>query len=227
MRLPSHLAKLLHATPATRESAWQDFVARYSRLILSVARSMGGGYDAIMDRYAYILERLARDDSRRLRAYVHDPRARFTTWLVVVCRRLALDERRARLGRVRKGTDVIRLRARRALADTVASSLDMDTLAAPGEPPDVTAERHEALERLQRSLRSLAPRDLLLVTLRFEHDLSAADIARALHMPTPFHVYRRLRSVLRGLRAGIEGGARESAQNRTAPSVKPLMTWER
>jgi DNA-directed RNA polymerase specialized sigma24 family protein len=44
-----------------------------------------------MDGYAYVLEALRSDDYRRLRAYAADGRSKFSTWLVVVARRLCLD----------------------------------------------------------------------------------------------------------------------------------------
>jgi len=44
--------------------------------------------DGAMDAYAYVLERLRERDCARLRTYADGGPARFTTWLVVVARRL-------------------------------------------------------------------------------------------------------------------------------------------
>ena len=52
-----------------------------------------------MDGYAHVLERLREHDCRRLRGYAPDGRTKFTTWLVVVARRLCLDFHRHRYGR--------------------------------------------------------------------------------------------------------------------------------
>ena len=49
----------------------------------------------------------------------------------------------------------------------------------------------------------LEPSDKLLLTLRFEDQRSAAEIARVVGLPTPFHVYRRLNRLLDGLRARL------------------------
>jgi hypothetical protein len=40
--------------------------------------------------------------------------------------------------------------------------------------------------------------------MRFEDQRSAAEIARAMGFPTPFHVYRRLNKLLGELRATLE-----------------------
>jgi len=100
---PPELVGLLNASdPAAREVAWASFVKSHSRLLLHVARSIGRDYDAAMDAYAYLLELLRADDCRRLRAYAADGRSKFTTWLVVVARRLCLDHLRHRYGRLRE-----------------------------------------------------------------------------------------------------------------------------
>lgn len=207
-QVPSHLARLLEATgDAARDAAWQRFIDEYSRLILSVARSLGGPYDAIMDRYVFTLDHLERDDFRKLRGYCADPRAKFTTWLVVVCRRICLDEHRSKYGRARAGADIIRLQTRRSLTESLASAIDLETIAAPDEPADVALETRERRERLEQCLSRLVPADRLLIRLRFEDDLSAAQIAKVLHMATPFHVYRRLNRLLADLRTALVIGA--------------------
>src|SRR5690348_9515444 len=45
---------------AVREAEWERFLATHSKLLLHVARSFGDGHDAVMDRYAYLLEQLRR-----------------------------------------------------------------------------------------------------------------------------------------------------------------------
>jgi RNA polymerase sigma factor (sigma-70 family) len=210
-RLPSDLARLLAAdSSAARDGAWHEFVQQHSRLILSVARSLGGSYDAIMDRYAFILEQLRRDDCRRLRAYTPDSRARFTTWLVVVCRRLCMDEHRSKFGRARAGSDVIRLQTRRSLVESLFSTRELEAVAASDPQPDAEWETRSLQDAMQAHLARLDARDRLMIKLRFEDDLSAAAIARVMHIPTPFHVYRRLKQVLTSLRTVLEAGAAQS-----------------
>jgi RNA polymerase sigma factor (sigma-70 family) len=213
---PMELGVLLHAPDsAVREAAWEEFISGHTRLLLGVARSFGGGHDEAMERYSYILEKLREGDFHRLRAFQADGRARFSTWLTVAARRLCLDHHRARYGRTRPDRDPEEaepLRAiRRRLADSLSAEIDTELLPDAGAlPADQEAVRSERDKVLGEALQSLPPRDRLLLTLRFEDDLSAARISGILGFPTPFHVYRRLNTVLLQLRAvlqsrGIEG----------------------
>jgi len=212
---PLQLGTLLHAPDAaSREAAWEHLIAGHTRLLLSVSRSFGGGQDAVMERYAYILEKLREHDFRRLRAYQTDGRARFSTWLTVAARRLCLDHHRARYGRFRKEAQAgggMSLRVlRRRLADAEGTLLDTSLLPDPAASADQGAILAERDRHLDAALAALPPQDRLLLTLRFEDELSAARISRVLGLPTPFHVYRRLQQVLGRLRAmlaakGLEG----------------------
>lgn len=60
-------------------------------------RRFRGGHDAAMDRYAYMLAQLRCSDFTPLQCHAADGRSAFTTWLVVVARRLCLDHRDGRL----------------------------------------------------------------------------------------------------------------------------------
>jgi RNA polymerase sigma factor (sigma-70 family) len=210
--LPPELSELLDAPDVrARNAAWHDFTQTYSKLLLHTAHSLGGGYDAAMDRYSYVLEQLQRDDFRRLRGYAADGRSKFSTWLVVVARRLCLDYTRQRYGRVRGGTAADDLHERRRrLANLVGEQIDLTRLqdAAAPDPERVLSAR-EIHDVLASALERLEPRDRLLIRLRFEDELSAQEIASMLKLPSPFHVYRRLShlfSVLRRtlLREGVQ-----------------------
>ena len=208
------LIRLLNATDSpTRDAAWDAFVAAHSRLLIHTARSLSHNHDAAMDGYAYVLEALREGDYRRLRAYAADGRSKFSTWLVVVARRLCLDFHRQRYGRARDtGADAKDARAaRRRLVDLVAEDIDSSS-AGPRSATDPHAELlgREQSAALEAALRTLAPRDRLLLALRFEEDLSAREIGQVMGFATPFHVYRRLNALLAALRVslgrrGIEG----------------------
>jgi RNA polymerase sigma factor (sigma-70 family) len=203
----SELSALLDARDGpARDAAWRSFVETHSRLLLHTARSMDRDYDAAMDAYAYLLEQLQHDDYRRLRAYVSDGRSKFTTWLVVVARRLCLDHLRHRYGREQnsgpRGSETREVRHR--LADFLTEEIDSADLPDAGTGDPHTQLRAAELSRsLAVELRRVEPRDRLLLTLRFEDDLSAREIARLMGFPTPFHVYRRLAGVLGQLRAAL------------------------
>src|SRR5678815_3986223 len=88
---------LLDRDPPTQES-WAAFAREYTALLLHVARSTSRDRDEAMDAYAYLLDRLSEEGCRRLRGYVVDPKSKFTTWLVVVARRLCVDHYRLKYG---------------------------------------------------------------------------------------------------------------------------------
>src|SRR2546425_3717198 len=144
--LPFELSRLIQATDApTRDDAWARFVAAHSRLLLHVARSLTADRDTAMDGYAHVLERLREDDCRRLRGYVPDGRCKFTTWLVVVARRLCLDFHRRRYGRsADPAPDAGAARAsRRRLVDLVGGGVDPDQIPAPASDPALSLQAEE------------------------------------------------------------------------------------
>jgi len=202
-RLPPVLERLLQASHGPPlERAWDAFLQEHSRLILHVARSFGGSYDAAMDRYAYALDRLRQDDFRRLREYVADGRGKFTTWLVVVVRRACLDQARQRYGRQRGGTDEAH-RQRRELADLVAADVDPDLLPGADSNPEDVARVRQLTRRLGTALEELEPGDRLLLRLRFNDEVPVAEIARICGFPSVFHVYRRLNGIYEALRHAL------------------------
>lgn len=202
---PPELTRLFTASdPPTHDAAWAAFVTTHSRLLLHTARSLNHDYDAAMDGYAYVLEALRSDDYRRLRAYAADGRGKFSTWLVVVARRLCLDFHRKRYGRAREvGPASRELRvARRRLVDLVGSETDPD-LSPAGTDPAIELHTRDRAAALEATVRALPARDRFLLALRFEEDLSAREIARLMGFPTPFHVYRHLNAVLTELRQAL------------------------
>jgi RNA polymerase sigma factor (sigma-70 family) len=170
-----------------------------------------------MDRYAYALDQLRQDDFKRLRSYAPEEGGKFELWLVVVVRRLCLDHYRQRYGRSRPssragaGAPADR-GARRRVADLFTNQAEPSTLADnPRLQPDAELAAKERTQALETALGRLGPRDRLLLKLRFEDELSAREIAGLMRFSTPFHVYRRLTSVVRTLgtlvrQSGIEGG---------------------
>jgi RNA polymerase sigma factor (sigma-70 family) len=213
--IPEALASLLHATDdGSRDRAWAAFLEQYSALIIRAARGMGGDVDSGMDRYAYVIDQLQHGDFRRLRGYVADGRGLFTTWLVLVVRRLCLDEHRHRYGRSQSVGSESRDRQamRRRLLDLVGSELDIGEIDLPSEVnPDATLRGRELREVLAQAVASLETRDRLLLRLRFEDERAVPDIARILRFPSVASAYRRLESVLGVLRRKlVTAGVRDS-----------------
>ncbi len=83
------------------DAAWDQFLARYRRLLFAAIRHYARDHDDGMDIFAQLCIRLRADDMRRLRVRAEDPqpRARFSTWLVAVVRNQAIDWLRQRDGR--------------------------------------------------------------------------------------------------------------------------------
>jgi RNA polymerase sigma factor (sigma-70 family) len=201
---PVSLTQLLDASDnANREAAWEELIGRHTRLIMAVARSLGGDHDAAMERYSYVLGKLREWDFRRLRSFDPNAGATFSTWLTVTARRLCLDLHRAKYGRHRAHDDdkssVLRA-ARRALNDSFSSDVDTDTLSDGNDTAESALIRFHRDECLRSELSRLTPRERLLLTLRFEDDLPAAKIASVVGLPTPFHVYRKINAILAKLR---------------------------
>jgi RNA polymerase sigma factor (sigma-70 family) len=208
------LDSLLTASPPERERAWQAFVAAYSRLLLHVARSFGRDRDETMDAYAFILQELRAQDSARLRGFSRDGRSKFSTWLVVVARRLCLDFRRQQYGRPREvQSESARLDHvfRRRLCTLSGEDVELTELAASLVSPDDALAALELRQALATAFAALPTSDRLLLKLRFVDDYSAQQIARVLHLPSPFHVYRRLDALTKLLRRELVARGVESA----------------
>jgi len=203
--LPVELTELLSATDgAARDHAWEQLITRHSRLVLHVARSLGGTHDTVMDRYAYILEHLREDDCRRLRAFRAEGTARFSTWLAVVARRLCYDHHREAFGRQRGEPD-IEDHQRRALGDFGRLEGEQSLAALPAAVNlEMEFETAEQLAALAAAVERLDAPDRLILRLRFTDDLSALEISRITGAPTPFHVYRRINRIVATLRAWLD-----------------------
>src|SRR5689334_2737761 len=213
---PGDLESLVAAPDqAGRERAWVDFLRQHSDVILRVARSLGGGHDPTMDRYAFVLDALRRDDYKRLRAYLPDGRGSFPTWLAVVARRLCMDEHRHRYGRTQSdGAEAEAERAtRRQLADLVGSELGVELCECDADGmPDVQLERSEQRTALDAALAQPDVTDRLILRLRFEDALSVPEIARLVGIASPFKVYRRLDKALATVRRHLEAkGIRDAS----------------
>jgi RNA polymerase sigma factor (sigma-70 family) len=214
--LPREVAELLCAESlAARDAAWERFVAVHTRLLLHVTRTLVHDPDVAMDAYAELLERLREDDSRRLRGFAAAGRSKFTTWLVVVSRRICVDWLRHRGGRTRtgaaSGTPALPSQLfRRRLLGMAGEAIPLDSLRDARHGADDDLERAEIHEALTAALDGLSSADRLLLALRFDDGLKASEIARVMKLPSPFHVYRRLDHVLRTLRRSLSGSGVDS-----------------
>ena len=215
--LPDEIVNFLHGeTHDSREDSWTSFLARHNRLLLRVAYAAAPNREDAMDAYAVVLEQLREHNGRRLRAYRADGRSKFTTWLVVVARRICVDYLRQKYGRYELGSpgedNVDRFR-RLALAHLGGGDVDPAVIADDNAAqPDGDLRMQELRARLEEAVRELNADDRLLLKLRYDDDLSASAIARLVRLPTAFHVYRRLNGLLAQLRARLSAHGIESAE---------------
>lgn len=187
------------------DEAWDAFVNAYSGLILSVARTVTRDHDSAMDCYVYVLDSLREDSGARLKAYTPARGCSYTTWLAVVVRRLCVDRYRERYGRNRRDDEDSRdaRDMRRRLADLLGVDAALDKVRVEDDA-EMELEHRELVDALSSVLARLTAGDRLLLAFRYEDDLSARQIAEIMSFPTIFHVYRRLNSVLRVCRDGLE-----------------------
>lgn len=210
--LRSHPPELLALTtsaedPAGRETAWRAFLDTHSPLLIRAVQSQNRDHDRTMDRYTFVIERLRADDFRRLREYRTDGSTKFTTWLVVVAKRLAIDYTRRLYGRPQSDAPDHRREeqrvVRRRLTDSLETDLDLGALYDDrADPEQMTLER-ERRDVLDAIVAELDSDDRLLLTLRFVDVSTARDIADVMGFPSQFHVYRELRRVSRLLRRAL------------------------
>jgi RNA polymerase sigma factor (sigma-70 family) len=90
-------------TEGRTETAWDQFIDRYRRLIFAAIRRYTTEPDDVMDVFARVCEALRENDFGRLRRYAAqaDPARRFSTWLCAVIHNLTIDWIRQRDGRPR------------------------------------------------------------------------------------------------------------------------------
>lgn len=203
---PLTLVRLRDATERERDAVWPEFIAEHNAAVIHACRAVARDHDMAMDAYAHALDALRADGCRRLRAYVPDGNTQFTTWLVVVTRRVAIDYLRQRYGRSRSDDRQHRDEhaMRRRLEDLVGSEVVPEDLTDTGvEAPDAAIRREQMIVALRAALDTLEPADRLLLSLRFIDETPVREIRHLLRFKTIFHVYRRLGTVLSLLRADL------------------------
>lgn len=94
---------LIDALAAGGPVAWQSFLGACSETIFRVVNMFAETYDDRMDLFLFVCTKLHDDDLRRLRSFQFRAASpcRFSSWLAVVVKNLALDHLRAREGRFR------------------------------------------------------------------------------------------------------------------------------
>lgn len=243
------------------DSAWNEFLARYSPLIMHVIRRHDAGDGPATECFNYVCAALSDNGFRRLRSFRPDGPACFKTWLMAVVSNLCVDWHRQQQGRIRPTPCVLHLpeldqqvyqciyvrRMSRAqclqelmhrfpeLTDATVSEINARLFAlltpqqrwqlsvrtrvlqhanrrssteaddltervmepGPG-PDDLTAELQEQ-RQLRDALARLPAEQRLLLRLRYDQNLTLAEVARLTKQPDPFRANRQIQCALKAL----------------------------
>jgi RNA polymerase sigma factor (sigma-70 family) len=89
----------------------------------------------------------------------------------------------------------------------------------PDAGPEALTLRAQQRDRLEAALLHLPPQQRLLLRLRFEQDLTLAEVARLTRQPDPFRVNRQIQAALAALADLMESDAAHCAAKPPIPSV--------
>jgi len=195
-------ARLLRAILAEDTAAWQKFILQYSNFIYGAIVKYTADHDEKMAVFLHVLEKLREDRFRRLRQFAY--KARLSTWLTVVSRRLALDFLRGKYGRD-FGLKKIRVVSidgdpdyARILADTATPETKM-----------AADERRQQRRRLEGDLRlaldRLEDRERLAVQMIYFQGMRINEVGRLLRLPA---AYKFVARTLKKIRAEMERASR-------------------
>ncbi len=171
--------QLIQQVVARQPAAEEEFVRRYRGLVHALARGRLALHgEAIDELWQETMARLWRDDCRALRAW--RGRGRFTTYLTVIVIHLAWRQRR-----------------RVCLEEGMDQLVNEPCLDEPSA--DERLVQGQTQRQVQQAVSSLAPRDRLLLALRFADERTPKEIARLLGQ-APGTVRKAVHDALRRLR---------------------------
>ena len=155
--------RIIEGDPA----AFERLVLQYMNFIYTILRSgLGMEGDQCDDVFQTVLEKLWENDCRRLRLWTGE--GALKSYLAVITRRTAFDYL-VSLSRIRP-------QSLEGLPRDVLEELNAI------RNPETIVRRMEIWDRIQEILEELGPRDRELISLRFQEELSYAEIAERLGM---------------------------------------------
>jgi RNA polymerase sigma factor (sigma-70 family) len=195
-------ARLVRAILANDTVAWQNFILQYSNFIYRAIIQYTDDYDEKMTVFLHVLEKLQEDRFARLRHFAF--KAKLSTWLTVVARRLALDFLRAKYGRD-FGLKKIRVVSIDGEPDYTRILADLATPETALVAAERQEQRHHLEEGLSRALDVLDDRERLAVQLVYFQGMRINEVGRLLTLPA---AYKFLARTLKKIRAEMEGARR-------------------
>ncbi len=191
-------ARLVRAILAGDIAAWQKFILKYSNFIYAAVIKYTDDDDEKMAVYLHVLEKLHENRFERLRRFAF--KAKLSTWLTVVSRRLALDFLRGRYGRD--------FSLKKIRVVSIDGELDyLRILADPTTPEKelATRERQAQRRQLEADLRTamdkLGDRERLAVQMVYFQGMKIKEVGRLLRLPA---AYKFLARSVKKIRAELE-----------------------
>jgi RNA polymerase sigma factor (sigma-70 family) len=189
---------LLKSVLAGDVAGWQKFVLKYADFIYGAFNKYCDDYDEKMAVFLHVLEKLREDHFLRLRRF--EGKAKLSTWLTVVSRRLALDFLRAKYGRD------FRLKKIRVVSyDAVPSFLKHLADTFTPEREMAVAEQRQARDKmegaLQQALQSLSARESLAIQLVYFKGLKIKEVGKLLQERS---IYKFIARALEKIRSEME-----------------------
>jgi len=195
-------ARLLQAILAGDTRAWQKFILQYSNFIYRAIIHYTDDYDEKMAVYLHVLEKLREDRFARLRAFAF--KAKLSTWLTVVARRLAIDYLRGRHGRdfSRKRIRVVSIDGEPDYTKILADLRTPEAEMAAGESRE---QKRLLADGLRRAMEKLEDRERLAVQMVYFQGMRINVAGRLLKLPA---AYKFVSRVLKKMRAEMERSSR-------------------
>ena len=199
-------ADLRAAVLAGDREAWVALVEKYSRFVWTVALRLLAGAsgeleEQVQETYRRVFERLRRDDFRLLRGF--RGQCRFSTYLYRMVQTARSDVQRREIRDRERAepvdfSDECNRRLEAVLAERAPDTPSPDAL--PLRPDDVRWE-------VERMAATLAPRERILLRLRFRKGLKLRELAGALGYRDTNDAAYALRKALKRLVPGSQVGA--------------------
>jgi RNA polymerase sigma factor (sigma-70 family) len=164
--------------------AEEEFVRRYSGLVLGLARGRFALVNSEADEILQMtMAKLWEQDCRALRAW--RGKGKFTSYLTVIVTHLCMRERGRERSRLEQAMDLSEL-------------VQVD----PSPEPETVLAKRERLRLVEETCLQLAPRDRLLLALRFGDERTPQEMSTVLGMH-PGTVRKALHDALRRLRSRL------------------------
>jgi len=201
---------LLRSVIAGDVANWQKFVLKYANFIYRATGKYCEDYDEKMAVFLHILEKLREERFSRLSRF--EGKAKLSTWLTVVSRRLALDFLRAKYGRD------FRLKKIRVISyDAVPAFLKHLVDSGNPEQEMAGAEQRRARDKLTQALRlalqGLSAQERLAIQLVYFKGLKIKEAGSLLKVPS---IYKFIARALEKIKIQMESQAQFSRSDVSA-----------